>query len=88
MSVNSNFGGQSFIGNTYSKVKKLKAMVTRKGAKTIIEIDGGVTNKNAKQLVEADADVLEAGSFVLMLKILFKPLLIKKNNLFLKLKQF
>jgi ribulose-phosphate 3-epimerase len=64
MSVNPGFGGQSFIENTYSKVRKLKDLINRKGANTIIEIDGGVTNKNAKQLVEADADVLVAGSYV------------------------
>ena len=64
MTVNPGFGGQSFIENTYAKVKKLKELITRKNASTIIEIDGGVTNKNAKQLVEAGADVLVAGSFV------------------------
>ncbi|OUR94473.1 ribulose-phosphate 3-epimerase [Flavobacteriales bacterium 34_180_T64] len=64
MSVNPGFGGQSFIENTYSKVKQLKELITRKGASTKIEIDGGVTNKNAKQLVEAGADILVAGSFV------------------------
>jgi len=64
MSVNPGFGGQSFIENTYSKVKQLKALITRKGASTKIEIDGGVTNKNAKQLVDAGADVLVAGSYV------------------------
>ncbi len=64
MSVNPGFGGQSFIENTYSKVEKLKALITRKGANTLIEVDGGVTNKNAKQLVEAGADVLVAGSYV------------------------
>ncbi len=64
MSVNPGFGGQSFIENTYEKVRKLKALINRKGANTIIEIDGGVTNKNAKQLVEAGADVLVAGSYV------------------------
>jgi ribulose-phosphate 3-epimerase len=64
MSVNPGFGGQSFIENTYEKVRKIKALINKKGAKTIIEIDGGVTNKNAVQLVEAGADVLVAGSFV------------------------
>ncbi|HTG66371.1 MAG TPA: ribulose-phosphate 3-epimerase, partial [Flavobacterium sp.] len=64
MSVNPGFGGQSFIENTYAKVKKLKDLITKKGAATLIEIDGGVTNKNALQLVEAGADVLVAGSFV------------------------
>ena len=64
MSVNPGFGGQSFIENTYDKVRKLKALIDRKGAKTIIEVDGGVTNKNAKQLVDAGADALVAGSYV------------------------
>jgi ribulose-phosphate 3-epimerase len=64
MSVNPGFGGQSFIENTYAKLKKLKELIDRKGAQTLIEVDGGVTNKNAKQLVEAGADVLVAGSYV------------------------
>ena len=64
MSVNPGFGGQSFIENTYKKTKELKELITRNGASTIIEIDGGVTNKNARQLVEAGADVLVAGSYV------------------------
>ncbi len=64
MSVNPGFGGQSFIENTYSKVEKLKALINRKNASTLIEIDGGVTNKNVKQLADAGADVLVAGSYV------------------------
>ena len=64
MSVNPGFGGQSFIENTYDKVIALKELITRKGANTIIEIDGGVTNKNAKKLADAGADVLVAGSYV------------------------
>jgi ribulose-phosphate 3-epimerase len=76
MSVNPGFGGQSFIENTYNKVKKLKALINRKGASTLIEIDGGVTNKNAKQLVEAGADVLVAGSYVFGSQ---NPLIITKD---------
>ena len=64
MSVNPGFGGQSFIENTYKKVRQLKEIIERNGASTKIEIDGGVTSKNASQLVEAGADVLVAGSFV------------------------
>ncbi len=64
MSVNPGFGGQSFIGNTYSKIEKLKALIKSKNATTLIEIDGGVTDKNAKQLVAAGANVLVAGNFV------------------------
>ena len=64
MSVNPGFGGQSFIENTYAKVRELRALIAEKGAKTLIEIDGGVKDNNAAALVEAGADVLVAGSFV------------------------
>ena len=64
MSVNPGFGGQSFIENTYTKVAQLKELITKKGASTKIEIDGGVTIHNAKKLIDAGADVLVAGSFV------------------------
>lgn len=64
MSVNPGFGGQSFIENTYSKVSRLKDIITQKGASTLIEIDGGVNDKNAVSLATAGADVLVAGNFV------------------------
>ncbi|MCL3782204.1 ribulose-phosphate 3-epimerase [Prolixibacteraceae bacterium JC049] len=64
MSVNPGFGGQSFIENTIDKVKRLKAMIARRSAKTLIEIDGGVNFETGKKLLDAGADVLVAGSFV------------------------
>ena len=64
MSVNPGFGGQSFIENTYEKVKQLKGLIQDKKATTLIEIDGGVTDQNALALTQAGADVLVAGSFV------------------------
>ncbi|PKQ43903.1 ribulose-phosphate 3-epimerase [Confluentibacter flavum] len=64
MSVNPGFGGQSFIENTYNKIKALRELIIRKGAKTLIEIDGGVSAANAKMLVDTGADILVAGSFV------------------------
>ncbi|MBI1668796.1 ribulose-phosphate 3-epimerase [Capnocytophaga periodontitidis] len=64
MSVNPGFGGQSFIENTYKKVRQAKMLIEQAGASTLIEIDGGVSLKNAKALVEAGVDALVAGSFV------------------------
>ena len=64
MSVNPGFGGQKFIEETYDKVRELRSLIERKGASTLIEIDGGVNQANAPKLVEAGADVLVAGSFV------------------------
>lgn len=64
MSVNPGFGGQSFIENTYKKIKQLKQIIIKNNASTKIEIDGGVTDQNARQLIDAGANVLVAGSFV------------------------
>ncbi len=64
MSVNPGFGGQSFIENTYKKIRQLKEIILDNEALTQIEIDGGVTDENAKQLVDAGADILVAGSFI------------------------
>lgn len=64
MSVNPGFGGQSFIENTYEKIRRLRKMAEDQKTSLIIEIDGGVTDKNAQKLVDAGADALVAGSFV------------------------
>lgn len=64
MSVNPGFGGQSFIENTYQKVKQLAHLRKESGAEFKIEIDGGINTGNARKLIDAGADVLVAGSFV------------------------
>lgn len=64
MSVNPGFGGQSFIENTYNKIKTLKQLIKRKNPNCLIEVDGGVNTENYKKLVEAGADVLVAGNAV------------------------
>lgn len=64
MSVNPGFGGQSFIENTYSKIKTLKQLIEKKNPNCLIEIDGGVNTSNYKKLIEAGADVLVAGNAV------------------------
>lgn len=64
MSVNPGFGGQKFIEHTYEKVRALRAMIDRKGCKTMIQVDGGVNIGNAAKLYEAGADCLVAGNAV------------------------
>ena len=64
MSVNPGFGGQSFINNTYQKIRDLKILIEKYNSKALIEIDGGVNSKNAKKLSDEGADILVAGSFV------------------------
>ncbi|MDC3220972.1 MAG: ribulose-phosphate 3-epimerase [Flavobacteriaceae bacterium] len=64
MSVNPGFGGQSFIEETYEKVKELNSLIKKQNSKAIIEIDGGVNSQNAKKLIDCGANALVAGSFV------------------------
>ncbi|MCK9627106.1 MAG: ribulose-phosphate 3-epimerase [Bacteroidales bacterium] len=64
MSVNPGFGGQSFIGNTYRKLAKVKEILIETGSKSMIEIDGGVGKDNAALLAKAGADILVAGNSV------------------------
>ena len=65
MSVFAGFGGQKFIYETIDRVTSLKAEIVRKGARTLIEVDGGVNPSNVKALAEAGADVVVGGSAVL-----------------------
>ena len=64
MSVNPGFGGQKFIGNTYSKIATLKQMILATGKNILIEVDGGVDLSNASKLLQHGADVLVAGNTV------------------------
>lgn len=64
MSVNPGFGGQAFIENTISKVRRLRRMIEESGSKALIEVDGGVQADTAPRLVEAGVDVLVSGSYI------------------------
>ncbi len=64
MSINPGFGGQKFLPLTFNKIKEAKELITKAGASTLIEIDGGVTLENAADIIAAGADVLVAGNTV------------------------
>lgn len=64
MSVNPGFGGQKFIENTIDKVMRLRRLITEKGSRALIEVDGGVQAETAPRLVKAGVDVLVSGSYV------------------------
>ena len=64
MSVNPGFGGQSFIENTFEKVKELKKLINQHNSVCLIEIDGCVTNTNYSELIACGTYVLVAGSYV------------------------
>ena len=64
MSVFAGFGGQKFIYESIDRVAELRAEVQKRGAKALIEVDGGVAASNAAALREAGTDVVVAGSSV------------------------
>ncbi len=68
MSVNPGFGGQKFIENTISKVKRLRTLINDSGSRALIEVDGGVQDETAPRLVAAGVDVLVSGSYVFKAK--------------------
>ncbi|MGF1670885.1 MAG: ribulose-phosphate 3-epimerase [Balneolaceae bacterium] len=64
MSVNPGFGGQTFIDNTYKKLKQLTSIRNEQNLGFLIEVDGGVTSENAQKLAQHGVDILVAGSSV------------------------
>ncbi|MCR4824274.1 MAG: ribulose-phosphate 3-epimerase [Bacteroidales bacterium] len=64
MSVFAGFGGQKFIYESIDRVAALRAEIERRGAKAIIEIDGGINQGNARAVEEAGVDLAVAGSSV------------------------
>ena len=64
MSVNPGFGGQQFIENTISKVRRLRQLITDRGSNALIEVDGGVQQDTAPRLIAAGVDVLVSGSYI------------------------
>lgn len=62
MTVNPGFSGQSFMHDQVKKVSLLRQWISERGAKTLIQVDGGVNGETAKLLQEAD--VLVAGNFI------------------------
>lgn len=64
MSVNPGFGGQSFIDNSYERLKHLAQIREENDLSFLIQVDGGVNLKNAKKVANAGADILVAGSSV------------------------
>jgi ribulose-phosphate 3-epimerase len=68
MSVNPGFGGQSFIENTYQRLKDMWAIREEKQLGYLIEVDGGVSLDNIEKIASSGADVLVAGSSVFKAK--------------------
>ena len=64
MSVNPGFGGQKFIPEVLSKVKKLADIRNKEKLAFDIEIDGGINFENSKIAIAAGANILVSGTTI------------------------
>lgn len=64
MTVNPGFGGQKFIPEMLSKIKKCKEMIESRGLNIRIAVDGGVSVDTMTDIVQAGADTFIAGSAI------------------------
>ena len=64
MSVNPGFGGQSFIGHTYAKIRRARALLAGIDSTADLEVDGGIHVGNIREVVAAGASVCVTGSAV------------------------
>ena len=64
MSVNPGFGGQQFINNSLTKIRRAADMLAKLPQKPLLEVDGGVNLQNIAGIAKAGADVLVAGAAV------------------------
>ena len=64
MSVNPGFGGQKFMPEVLSKVKKLDEIRKNLKLNFVIEIDGGINFENSKLAIESGVDILVSGTTI------------------------
>jgi ribulose-phosphate 3-epimerase len=64
MSVNPGFGGQAFIDESLSKVRRLRQIINDQQLSVRIEIDGGIERSNIETVVEAGVQIIVAGTAI------------------------
>src|SRR5689334_7997310 len=64
MTISPGFGGQELVPETLPKIARLRRMITERGLRCDIEVDGGINETTARQVVQAGANLLVAGSAV------------------------
>ena len=66
MTVEPGKGGQTLITDMLAKVSELKSYIERKNLEIDIEVDGGINLKTAQRVKDAGANILVAGTAILM----------------------
>jgi len=64
MSVNPGYGGQSYIPNSTSKIRRARALLDHAGSNAVLEVDGGITVETIGSAWGAGASTFVAGTAV------------------------
>jgi ribulose-phosphate 3-epimerase len=64
MSVNPGYGGQSYLPQSTDKIRRIRALLDRRGANPVLEVDGGITSDTIAAAWGAGADTFVAGTAV------------------------
>ncbi len=64
MSVNTGFGGQSFIDSALRKLERARRIIDASGRDIRLEVDGGIKADNIRRVADAGADTFVAGSAI------------------------
>jgi len=64
MSVNPGYGGQSYLPQATEKIRRVRALLDRQGARAALEVDGGITNETIGVAWGAGANAIVAGTAV------------------------
>lgn len=64
MSVNPGYGGQEYLPQSTEKIRRVRALLDRRGARLTLEVDGGITADTIGAAWSAGADTFVAGTAV------------------------
>jgi ribulose-phosphate 3-epimerase len=64
MTVNPGFGGQSYLPGSDDKIRRARALLTAHGARTFLEVDGGISRQTIAAAHQAGADSFVAGNAI------------------------
>lgn len=64
MSVNPGYGGQVYLPQATEKIRRVRTLLDRHGARAVLEVDGGITTDTIAEAWSAGADTFVAGTSV------------------------
>jgi ribulose-phosphate 3-epimerase len=64
MSVNPGYGGQTYLPQSTEKIRRVRAVLDRRGSRAFLEVDGGITADTIEEPWAAGADTFVAGTAV------------------------